>query len=384
MEIFNEYLDPIVKDIDIIREEIIKSKPNRLADNFSVLSALLCTMGLISNCVESDAMDIISKNKKYYNESNKKKLKLYRKLIDNFISEKEEHHEIANSLIKTYDKEFCFYKKKPLYLSENQMYEIIYNFLNDEFNQASEFSELVNNGYIYKADNDDNDCAGYTIYNCISKNSFIIILDNKYITDIDMMRVLVHEFGHVINNNEKNNSSRKQELSGGLVSSYIEVYSLLYEKLFLDYLIKNKIFPNNSIKSLKDYYFEGYSYINSLEYLSSLKDSLLKKENYLKKAYIKEQLLVDENGKSYIPAFATSNIGNALSYSYGILMANYLAELKHKDEDTFNKNFDNFKLKRYNSFDFNIFNDIGTNKEDIIKTYDESLKQISTKKIILK
>ena len=83
---------------------------------------------------------------------------------------------------------------KKLYLRDPYMAEILCDFLNDEFNQADKFIELAENKRIFKIDMEENEeetaigTAGYTMYDYINKNSFVVISDDKEICDVNMMR----------------------------------------------------------------------------------------------------------------------------------------------------------------------------------------------------
>ena len=51
---------------------------------------------------------------------------------------------------------------------------------------------------------------------------------NKNIRDINLMRMLAHEFCHVADNFERANASRNDNARYYWLSSYAEVYSMLY------------------------------------------------------------------------------------------------------------------------------------------------------------
>ena len=87
----------------------------------------------------------------------------------------------------------------------------------------------------------------------------------------------------------------------------------------------------------------------------------------------------------YISSEVIGNLSETNLYSYGGIIANYFVYLKENDPDKFNREFTNFKAKRFNLFDFKIFEDLGTNIDEIINIYDKGLSEMTdTKKLILK
>lgn len=300
------------------------------------------------------------------------------------------HNMFSGKVIDIYgNKEFKYFNPKPLYLRENQMAEILCDFLNDEFNQADKFKEIVEDGRIFKVsfEEDPNDVygtGGYTMYDYINHNSFIVIGDDRAIKDVNMMRIIAHEFGHAADNFERVNISRNDNARYYWVSSYAEVYSMLYEKLFFEYLIKNNIYRENASAGLKQYYLGIYDSFNSVEYLSNLEDKLLENERYKQEDNIVDQITINENGTITFDAAILENFNETKLYSYGGVIASYFANLKHSDPDRFNKEFSNFKNKRFGLFDFKIFEDIGTSVDGIIKIYEKELDEITDKKLILK
>ncbi len=393
MNIFSDDIESIRHELELIKDSFIKSSPKRIKDSFEILEGFYQILYEIGGEEDLEATEILLKNKKIRDLKARERNVLHKKNINNFIENKETHQEFANRIMDLYNRDFKHYLPKSLYLKENQMFEIICDFLNDEFNQADKFIELINNKQIFRigiADDENSsfEAAGYTMYDYINNNSFVVISDDKTIRDVNLMRVICHEFGHVADNIDRGNSSRKDNVRYYWISGYPEVYSMLYEKLFYNYLIKNNIFKENASFGLKRFYIDVYDNLNTIEYLSTLDNDLLKNERYRKdEDYLQEHIQVDDDGMMYINSEAIGNLNEANIYSYGGILANYFSYLKQNDIDRFNREFSNFKLKRFGLFDFKIFEDIGTNIEDMVKIYSKGLDEITenpTKKLILK
>ena len=390
MEIFSENIDSIKKELELIKESFIKTNYKRLPDSFEMLEGFYQIMYEITGEEDPETIDILLKNKKYRELKGRERQLLHKKNINNFIKDKNMHNMFSGKVINVYnDKEFRYFNPKPLYLRESQMAEILCDFLNDEFNQADKFIEMAEDGRIFKVsfEEDPNDVygtGGYTMYDYINNKSFIVVGDDKVIKDVNMMRIIAHEFGHAADNFERTDVSRKDNVRYYWVSSYAEVYSMLYEQLFFEYLIKNNIHRENASAGLKQYYLGIYDSFNSVEYLSNLEDKLLENERYKQENNIVDQITIGENGTISFDAAILENFNETKLYSYGGIIANYFANLKHNDPDKFNRELINFKAKRFNLFDFKIFEDIGTSIDEIIKIYDKDLDKITNKKLILK
>lgn len=390
MKIFSENADSVKREIDLLKDSFIKTKQKRIIDNIEMLESYYQVLFEISGEEDLETADILLKNKKLRDKKFEERQRLHKKNINNFIENKDMHGFFSGKILDLYNEDFKYFTPKKLSLNEENMAEIICEFLDEEFNQADKFIELAKNGCIFKAGiNPDTDSvvetAGYTIYNYVTKNSTVVVSNDPKIWDVNMMRILVHEFGHVSDNFDRNNVSRNRNSQYYWLSSYAEVYSMLYEKLFFDYLIKNNIYKENALTGLKRFYIDIYDNFNSVEYLSSLDDNLLVNERYKQKNNLADQIQIDENGNPYISSAVLDNFNETKLYSYGGILASYFAKLKHDDIEKFKKNFVNFKQKRFGLFDFNIFEEIGTNVDEIIKIYNEGLMEVTeSKKLILK
>lgn len=388
MKIFSEDTESIKKELQIIKDNFGKINSKKLPDNIELLSAFYRLLYEVSGKEDKEVEDLVTKNEKYRQNKIKSIKSAEKKTVQNFINNKDFHSYISDKMIGIYDIDFNYYIERSLYLREEQMLEIICDFLDSEFGQAEGFKKLTEEKRIFRMDVSratipDMAPAAYSVFDYITRNNFITVAKKNIIKDITMMRILVHEFGHIMDNLDTEFIPQKNLVSYNLISGYREVYSMMYEKLFIEYLIKNNIFKESSKYGLKDLYLGVYDSFNELEYLTSLDDSLLFNERYRTEKGIIDQLCLDEDGEFTLSKGIFCDFDNANRYSYGGLIAFYFAYLKQNDIDKYNKFFEAFKNKRFNMFNPSIFEDIGTDSEEIIKIYEKGLGDVSAKKLIL-
>lgn len=388
MKIFSDNVDTIKKELELIEDNLVKINNRSISDNIEVLEAFYQLLRDVNGEEDEDAANTLISYDAYRDMKLQERKQLQKKNIANFINFKDFHKFFSGRVLDLYDADFDYFFEKNLYLNEEHMLEIMCDFLNEEFKQADKLIDLIKENKIYRANiisTEGVEPAGYTMFDYITKNSFVLVQDLNSIKDIDFMRIIVHEFGHVVDNLNKNCSSRKDIVNYYWLSNYPEVYSLMYEKLFYDYLLKHRMYIDSTKFNLKRYYFDIYDQFNTLEYISSLEDRLLINERYKKdEKSIIDQMVVLDDGTVCLNDAILDDFKEANKYSYGGIMANYFANLKHQDEEEFKRQFNIFKLNRFELFNSNIFEKIGTSPEEMLKVLDKGLCDISsTKKLIL-
>ena len=392
MKIFSENVESIIKELELIKDSFGTTSIRKISDNIEMLESFYELLLETSGLRDTDALDILTKYDKYRDIKTSGRNLLRKKTIENFIQNKDFHKSTSGKVIKLYDKKFNYYGKKNLNLKEDEMCEILCNFLADEFNQADEFKQMINEKRIFRLYVDEKEFSelqaygGYTMFDYITRNNFIVVSNDKSVKDMEMMRIIAHEFGHAIDNKESKFASRKDIVRYYWISSYGEVFSMLYEKLFVDYLLKNNIYKDSANWILfRAFYKPVYDNFNSLEYISSLEDKLITNKKYQKEENIPEQIEVSEDGVLYIAKAVIEDFDEVNRYSYGGLLANYFAYLKHNDEKEFKRQFDIFKNNRFKYFNPKLFEDLGTNIDEIISIYNKGLEEMTdNKKLILK
>lgn len=381
-KIFNENPDVVKEEIEKIKDSLLICKQKNLSDNFDMLEFLLNVYSELFNEVDLDAYNLFKGNRKLFSRFEDKYVSGGKKIGKNFIENKDFHNEFSRRVIKKFKKNFPYTIRRDLNLREDEMLDIMYNFLDDEFNNSDEFRKLVEGGRIFLTDLSDEEdktemTGGYTMYNYVTNNSMITISDNKIVKDVRLMAILMHEFGHVVDDIEKSKfRSRKEIVNYNFTSGYVEVYSLLYEKLFYDYLINNNIYRDSALYNLGSY-FEGI-YYNFIElfYASIPYNIDVDNNKHLKNDCEKYDDI--ELGLEY-------GLKNNIVYGYGGVLANYLSNIKHENEDRFNNKLMSFNNARFNMFNEDIFDKLGTSTDEVVGYLNKELKKLSnSKKLILK
>lgn len=384
MKIFTDDDKSLIKELDFLKDSFTKVR--RLTDNIEMLESFYQVLIEVNGKADKEAEDLLIKNDEYRDLRFRERRMLHRRGISNFIDHKDFHKYASGKMIDISDKDYEYYINKSLYLKEDQMCEIICDFLNDEFNQADKFKKMISEGRIFTADIiQDEDgtlpTCGYTMFDYLSKNNFIVLKNDNHIRDVETMRILVHEFGHVIDNIEKDSFNKSELANYNYFSGYIEVYSIMYEKLFYDYLIKKRIIENNAKWSEKNLYSGIYDDFNSVEYLSNLDDYLLTNDRYKRDENFIDQISFED---LTVSRAVLDDFDDINQYSYGGLIGCYFASLRHEDLNEFNRQFEIFKSKRAGQFDPKLFEAMGTNIDEVIKKYEKGLDEITNKKLILK
>ena len=257
--IFNNSSDSLNFEIDKILENFLYSNPKEFEDNVDSLVDFYNLYYLVFNQTHSDAYDFLNNNIKTVLKRDKLTNEDFKRLFKNLIENMNFNIDYSKRVINKFNNnDLNIIDHFDQEISEKNMLDIMCSFLEDEFKNSDEFLKLINNGKLYSSDLSEEDngdiyCGGYTIYNHVTGNSIVVISNNEDMIGIRLMSILMHEFGHVIDNIErKNNRSKKDNLNYVFSSSYTEVYSHLYESLFYKYLIKNNIFKDNGINYLKN------------------------------------------------------------------------------------------------------------------------------------
>lgn len=227
----------------------------------------------------------IFKDAKDYRKFNKKD-KLYRKRFnDNFCYYKDFHSDYLNDILVRVEP--LFYKKidgieyslEDDKFSEEEFLSVLHDFCN-----SIGLSDLLNNMLdkkILSFDRkiSDGNYLGLMIHNPLNGNSNILVDAFSY--NIDSMFTLVHELGHVYDTSCFNSSINVSKYNDYMYKSLnVEVISKLFEKLFLDYLIKNNIKKGVAVDKLIDSFIIGHDYLFSLYAISLLEDKYIYGDRY--------------------------------------------------------------------------------------------------------
>ncbi len=269
-----------------------------------------------------------TENKKHH-ERLKKNLKEQTPFLSSFL--KEAYHSVSSLLEELNDT--CFdliYQNNhtPRKIEADQWLFEFFKEGNEELKEV--FIDMNRHKRIYY-NNIDKDA--HTIYNPLQKIPNIFLPMKEL--DIEGLIALVHELGHVVDEQELCNRSTNYNYIYS--SFYQEVVSYHYEQKFLEFLIENDIYPKEA----------KIEVLNSLDFLC---ENLKKNMKVIKKKkYNREELF------------------NNLQYSFGPLIAPLLDSNIAKDE---------FFSFQYDYFDYRKWDEAGVPLEKSIHTYVKKTRNI--------
>ena len=171
------------------------------------------------------------------------------KIIDDVTQNAPSLHSIYQIIIDIYkNNNFCSYEYNAFdKVSISKMAEVVYNFFaslgNDVLNI---YLNMINHDNILLSNTSD--CSGYAL-DTIPLDYPCIVIENipKY---LQFYGVLVHEIGHCyqfyLQRNQRNFSN---------FNPYVEITSLLFEKLFCDYLVNNYVIKDRLQYDLEDHVY---------------------------------------------------------------------------------------------------------------------------------
>lgn len=379
MEVFSTSTDSLKKDLEVVKEELIHAKRNRFRDVYYLLRALYSILYNVSSEIDEEAADLILENQDFVeNHTVNTYKKISNKYLENFLENKDFHKILSDRIINVYrSKKFNLNYKYEINLTDKEMTDIMLSFLNDEFGNADKFIKLCDEGKILKVDvSKELNVGGYNLFNWLNNNSFILVNKTHRINNIDMMRILMHEFGHVVDNDERaTNHSSFENQSYTIKSIYAEVYSMFYEKMFFDYLMKNNIYPEHSKEYFLSFYNDIYEAFNDQGFISTFGDIFLNKKNHNAIEYnLFGNSEESDSQNSYYNFVKDINM-----ISYGGLLGCYFSHLKHKDKERFDYSFKKFSGIRFNYFSPEVFETIGTSTDELVGVMGKELSKVSSK-----
>ena len=378
-------------DLDVIKNEIksleLELKTEKDRDR---IVGIVSTIELLIE-LYNDVNKKTPKSLKLYKITNRKKVKISDKIqkkesesyIKNFIDNKSFHGLFVNDLyydMSKKEEELLFSFIEDVKLSYKEMYDIMMGYLSEE-GLTTPFNELLKNKRIFKGLNAEMGYAGYAAHNTINNTSCILVVDDD--SSISTMTTMIHELGHVIDFTNLNNTQGFTTANDYYLKSiYNVVFSMLIEKDFLSYLLRNNIYSEDACSLTEDYYYNIIESLKNLLVLSSLDDKLLVGDAYIDLKSNELMANVRKNNKDIvlhediIPS--ELDIHNDLVYGYGGILATYYNYLKEKDPDKYNFYKERFLENRANSFNIKefsrMFSDYGELEENVLKKMDDDIK----------
>lgn len=373
----------IKKEIDILTNKICScSNLNEAKELFITLDSLIVVYQELSGD-KTNYYKKIKKNKYFYQESNKLQRKIYNKTIDNFIENKEFHSSLAKDILIEMKKKLKpteFINEPTRHLKQKEILEILYDYLKKLNNGSSEeLEKLIKHKRIFNIEY-DMPYDGYTLFDNKLKKCNIFI--NEEPDSIDSMVTLIHELGHVMDFKKLIESKSQKDCCNSYTTAiYYEVMSLMYERDFIDYLIKNNIYKKEVKINLENHYITMFDSIEEMLILSNLNDYSLKKERF--STYNTEKFISSLNDNIKIskkleefPDPTSLDICDTLSYSYGGIISNYLLDIKNNSTLDYEKIFNDFYQIREKDFDKKIYDILQTDKFGLIKAVSKQMSDL--------
>lgn len=211
-----------------------------------------------------------------------KKLDIYEmKMLENFVLQKDFHRDYLSKIYAGIKDNFDYVgysdTSKHTIITMDECYAIFSEFMKS-INQEELFNKFYKEGRIYRTiSDDDSNLLGVTEVNPISGETNIFVGDFNY--SVDSMTTLAHEFGHAYDYS-KFNGSIEEFNKYRFQSFYNEVFSKLFERLFLQYLIKNNILVNDAKEASLRNEEINKEYILGSYILSLLDDQYLLANSY--------------------------------------------------------------------------------------------------------
>ena len=356
-----------------------KNKDERMA-LLNYMNNLYESIGAVSN------YPVDFEKRKLFKDHNNRKIliknfDLYsNKMLDNYILNKNYHRFILEGAMDNVE-ELLFVddyveveNNMRTTLSESEFYSVFY-----EFMQSLKLEELFNkycsNKKIFSTHNRGDNCFGFTVYNPINKDSDVFITDFNY--DIKTFVTLAHEFGHVYDlDNFFGNAGEYNKYF--YQSFYQEVISRLFERLSLDYLMKNNVLVNDTKEELFSFLFTNYDFLFQSYIYTLLDDVYLDSINGVSREILYDQIKDYFNEKEVIKdyIFDKSIVFDLLednNYAYGDIISLYLKNVVLKEglsSDEMNYYFN----MRGNMFDTNYFDRIGYTEKVFQDYYNDEVK----------
>lgn len=378
-------------DLDVIKNEIKSLELElRTEKDRDRIVGIVSTIELLIE-LYNDVSKKTPKSLKLYKITNRKKVKISDEIqkkesesyIKNFIDNKSFHGLFVNDLyydMSKKEEELLFSFIEDVKLSYKEMYDIMMGYLSEE-GLTTPFNELLKNKRIFKGLNAEIGYAGYAAHNTINNTSCILVVDED--SSISTMTTMIHELGHVIDFTNLNNTQGFTTANDYYLKSiYNEVFSMLMEKDFLSYLLRNNIYSEDACSLTEEYYYNVIESLKKLLVLSSLDDKLLIGNSYIDLKSNELMANVRKNNKDIvlhediIPS--ELDIHNDLVYGYGGILATYYNYLKGSDPDKYNFYRKRFLENRANSFNIKefsrMFSDYGELEDDVLKKMDEDIK----------
>ena len=261
------------------------------------------------------------------------------KMLEHFILKKKVHNSfIGDCMFPTGESVEALgerYFQDETILSDKDFYDIFWQFMNS-YHLDSLLEEYVREGRIYATSYDKNgdNCLGQTLLNPLKDDGDIFVVNFQ--NTLSSMFTLAHEFGHVYD---------YKRFYGGVEdyneyfyqSFYGEVFSRTFEKLFLDYLIQNRILLDEAEDLLFESSSFNYQFLLASYLLTLIPDNYLKDGNYEtinKETFfqlVKDDFADEDVIRGYIMNSTYFSVSEDFTYAYGSILSSFMKKAIQED-----------------------------------------------------
>ncbi len=310
---------------------------------------------------------------------------LYDIYDDNFIKHKDFHRSYFYDLMINTEELFVDmvnenhdYREGENTFTESDFLTVFHDFLKS-IGLEKLFDEIIKNKKIYSMckTRDFEQYNGLTLFNPVIGDSDILI--NGFDYNLDSMYTLAHEMGHVYDGFRiVDDHDNEKFLNYNFRSVYLEVIPRLFERLFLEYMIKNNICRDAALDKLVDMEINNHDYLLSAYVMSLLDDRYLKNDSYHSLSALGVVDLVKDSFVELDPIrelFENKHIrlDEEINYTYGDIVSMFLKD-GIKAEGISNPEFRDFLRVRLEDFDPSYFERAGFTAKGYKERYIEEMK----------
>ncbi len=238
--------------------------------------------------------------------------------------------------------------------SEDDFLTVFYDFLKS-LGIENLFEQVLEKNKIYSMNRHRNfeKFNGMTLYNPVTGDSDILI--NGFGYNLESMFTLAHEMGHYYDGFRiLDDKDSEIFLHYNYRSVYLEVIPRIFERLFLEYLIKNNICRDAALDKLVDMEINNHDYLVSAYSMSLFDDELLKNGRY---RFLKTKTILNivknyfDDLKVIKRLFSNKHLrlDEEINYTYGDIMSMFLAD-GIREEGFSNLEFKEFLRVRLEDF----------------------------------
>ena len=343
----------------------------------NVFCAIEDVLGKSNKNQEIKAFGSRRKYKRFVNKLNTYSLEMLKQFVLNKDFHADYIGEILFGIEETFQDDLVVFDDlEYTLLDQEDFYELFFEFMKS-IKQEELFDEFIYNGNIYSSEtNLDECCFGSIIFNPINKDIDIFIKNFSH--DLHSMITLAHEFGHVYdlrNYNQSTNEYNKyfyQSFNG-------EVCSKLFERLFIEFLLSNDILGDEVRDKLFELEVINHDFLLGAYLLSLLPDKYLVNESYKKLSRNKFLRIIqsyfdkEDAVAEYIDNTKYFDVSEDYSYSYGSIISMFLLE-SVKEEGLSNDFMNAFFSRRSEMFNEDFLREWRMSPDNFLKLYKDEIQ----------